>query len=138
MLLFIFGYFLLFCTLSRPKNKPFKKNEKSTWRYPNFTQFYQESWSYAILFLRFGVWRMQLLLFILGYFLRFYPPYNPKNENFKTIILHRCTKNHDHMLYCSWDMVRDRSNFFSFWAFFLPFYPPNSLKNQNFKKIKKK
>ena len=32
------------------------------------------------------------------------------------IILHNCTKNHDHMLYCSWDMVRDECNcYFSFW-----------------------
>ena len=26
------------------------------------------------------------------------------------IILHKCTKNHDHMLYCSSDMVCDRCN----------------------------
>ena len=39
----------------------------------------------------------------------FYPPDSPKNENFKKmkrapgdiIILHKCTKNHDHMLNCS-------------------------------------
>ena len=33
------------------------------------------------------------------------PPNRPKNERFKVpgdiIILHNCTKNHDHMLYCS-------------------------------------
>ena len=42
-------------------------------------------------------------------FLPFYPPSSPKNENFKTmkktpgdiIILHKCNKNHDHMLYRS-------------------------------------
>ena len=55
------------------------------------------------------------------------------------IILHNCTKNHDHMLYCSWDMAHDRcSYYFSFWAYFLPFHPPNSPKIQNFKKMKKK
>ena len=105
------------------------------------------------------------------------------------IILHNCTKNHYHMLYCSWDrcvtdvivifhfglcfcpftiliawivkiknhftqvyqkswsyvtlfldMVRDRCNYFSFWAIFCHPYPPptpNSPKNQNFKKTKK-
>ena len=39
------------------------------------------------------------------------------------IILHKCTKNYDHMLYCSWDMVHDRWGlfFFSFWVFFFPF-----------------
>ena len=27
------------------------------------------------------------------------------------IILYKCTKNHDHMLYCSWDMARDECNY---------------------------
>ena len=36
------------------------------------------------------------------------------------IILHKRTKNH-HMQYCSWDMVHDRCNYFSFWAIFCPF-----------------
>ena len=40
------------------------------------------------------------------------------------IILQKCTKNRDHMLYCSWDTVRDRCNcYFSFWAIFCPFTP---------------
>ena len=79
----------------------------------------------------------------------FYPftPLNcPKNENFtkmkKTpgdvIILHKCTKNRDHMEYCSWDMMRDRSNcYFSVWAIFCPFTPLTCPKNENFKKTKK-
>ena len=38
------------------------------------------------------------------------------------IILHKCTKNHDHMPHCSWDMARDIYNcYFSFWAIFCPF-----------------
>ena len=36
------------------------------------------------------------------------------------IILHKCTKKHDHMLYCSWDTVHDRCHYFSFWAIFCP------------------
>ena len=40
------------------------------------------------------------------------------------IILHNCTKNHDHMVYCSWDMAHDRCNYYS-------------PKTQNFKKMKK-
>ena len=52
---------------------------------------------------------------ILGHFLAFYPPNSQKNQNFKKmkkvpghiIILHMCTKSDDHMIYCSWDMVRD-------------------------------
>ena len=53
------------------------------------------------------------------------------------IIWHKYTKNHDHMLYSSWDMARDRCNFFSFWPIFCPFCPPNSPKNQNLIKKKK-
>ena len=74
------------------------------------------------------------MFFILGTFLPFYPPKSPKNKNFKKkekkktsgdiIILHKCTKNLDYMLYCSWDMVCDRCNCcFSFWATFFPFTP---------------
>ena len=51
------------------------------------------------------------------------------------IILHKRTKNHDHVLYCSWDMVRDRCNYFNF-GLFLNRLPPNSPKNQNKKKLK--
>ena len=60
-------------------------------------------------------------------FCPFNPPNSPKNNNFKKlktppgyiIILHLCTKNHDHMLYCSWDMVHDKCNcYFPFWPIF--------------------
>ena len=38
------------------------------------------------------------------------------------IILSKCTKNHGHMPYSSWDMAHDLCNFyFSFWAIFCPF-----------------
>ena len=44
---------------------------------------------------------------ILGHFLPFYPPNNPKNQNFEEvkktpgdiIILHKCTINDSHMMY---------------------------------------
>ena len=44
-----------------------------------------------------------------GQFFAYLPPKNPKNQNFEKIkkapgdiiILHKCTKNHDHMLYFS-------------------------------------
>ena len=46
--------------------------------------------------------------FHFGQFFAHLPPKNPKNQNFEKIkkmpgdiILHKCTKNHDHMLYCS-------------------------------------
>ena len=70
----------------------------------------------------------------------FTPLTAPKNENFKTmkkrlgdIILHKSTKNHDHMLHCSWDMACVGCNcYFPFWAVFSPFAPLNSPKNENF------
>ena len=53
------------------------------------------------------------------------------------IIFHKCTKNHDYMLHCSWDMLCDRRNFnFSLWAIFCPF-ASNSPKNKLFLKKKK-
>ena len=85
--------------------------------------------SYDLWFLRYEAWQTNFLV-ILNRFLPFYN--NPKNHNFEKlknapgdiIILHKCTKNHDYMLYCSWDMARDRCNFyFSFWAIFCPFTP---------------
>ena len=84
------------------------------------------------------------MFFILGYFLPFYLPNSPKNHNLEKvkkspgyiIILHMCTKNHDHMLHCSWDMVRDGCNYFSFWAIFRPFSPPKALKIEILQKWK--
>ena len=54
------------------------------------------------------------------------------------IILHKYTKNHDHMLYCSRHMTRDRCNcYFSFWALFCPFTPITDRKTKISGKIKK-
>ena len=80
-------------------------------------------------------------------FLPFYLPNSQKNQNFEKkmerkpgdiIILHMCTTNYDHMMYGSWDKVRDRCKLlFLFLGYFLHFYLPNSPKNQNFEKMKK-
>ena len=63
-----------------------------------------------------------------GLFLALLPPLPPSNnlksKNFEKmkkapediIILHKSTKNHDHMLYCSLDMARNGLNYCSFWA----------------------
>ena len=51
------------------------------------------------------------------------------------IILRICTINDNHMMYGSWDMERDRHNFFVILDHFLHFYPPNNPKNQNFEKL---
>ena len=56
----------------------------------------------------------------------FYPPDNPENQNFEkmkkasgdVITLHMCTKNHNHMMYASWDMECNRQ-FLHFGPFLL-------------------
>ena len=87
-----------------------------------------------------------IAIFILGYTFPFYPSNSPKNENFKTmkknpgniIILHKCTKNHDQMLYCSWDMACVGCNCdFSFWAICSSFTPLTAPQNRNLNKMKK-
>ena len=64
------------------------------------------------------------------------------------IILHKCIKNHDHMLDSFWDIMYIGCFFFSNLDYFLPFYTPkpplpppapaNDPKNQKFLKIWKK
>ena len=101
--------------------------------------------SYYVWFLRYGARRTEFFV-ILDHFLPFYPPNNPKNQNFEKmkkmsgdiIILHTCTKNYDQMMYGSWDMVHDRCNcYFSFWAIFCPFTPLTAQKIKILKKWKK-
>ena len=72
----------------------------------------------------YGSWDMKFnnrrnFLVIFGNFLPFYSPNTLKNENIRNekkktpgdiIILHKCTKNHDNLLYCSRDMAHDRCN----------------------------
>ena len=79
-----------------------------------------------------------VIIFHFGPLFTLLPPNCPKNEDFQkmkktpgdAIILHKWTKNHDHMLYCFWDMVHDRYNLYFFILdYFLAFYPHNSLKN---------
>ena len=59
-----------FNPLNNLTNQNFEKLKKSSWWYYHFTQVYWKSWSYAILFLRYGAWQMSLF-FILGPFLPF-------------------------------------------------------------------
>ena len=121
------------------KKSIFKKNEKNAWRYYHFTQVYQKSWSYAMLYCSWGMTRDGLLFFILSYFfcpftllpltVRKIKKKNVRKKPGHVIILHKCTKNHDRMLYCSWDMAHDGCNcYFLLWTIFCPFTPPNSPK----------
>ena len=101
---------------------------------------YHKWQSYDVWFLRYGAWRTELFVILDHFFLPFYLPKKPKKSQAPgdIIILHKCTKNHDHMLYCSWDIACDRCKLLFFiLGFYLPFYPSNRSKNQNFKKWKK-
>ena len=64
---------------------------------------------------------------------------NWKKKTWRYCHLHKCTKNHDHMLYCSLDVAHNRFNwYFLFWAIFCPFTPfPNSPKKSKFWKNEK-
>ena len=143
---FSFGHFFPPFTppLTAQKIKKFKKNEKKPWRYNHLTQVYQKLWSRALLFLR---WRMtDVIIFHFGPFLPFYPHNGPKNENFKKmkktlgdiIILHNRTKNHDRMLYCSWDMACDGCNCYFYFGLLLAIYPPPTAEKIKIPKERKK
>ena len=153
--IFHLGYFLPFYPSNSLKKENFKKNEKNknkkikinppkttttttiAWRYHHFTQVYQKSWSYAILFLRYMVCDGCNCYF------SFWAIFCPFTTLTAPKIKIKKKKNH---LEISWSyailflryMVCDGcSCYFSFWAIFLPFYK-NSPKNQNFKKKKQK
>ena len=95
----------------------------------------------------YGSWnieRNRQFFVILDHFLPFSHPKNLKNfEKMRKkagdiIILDMCTKNHDHMLYCFWDMPCDECNFhFLFWAIFGLFTSLTTLIIKIFKKWKK-
>ena len=124
--------FCPFTPITTQKFKILKKWKKISWRYCHFTHVYHKWQSYDVWFLRYRA-RWTEFLVILDHFLPFYPLKNLKNQNFKkmkkmpgdNIFLQKCTKNHNHMVWCSWDIGHDGCNcYFSLWAIFCPFTPP--------------
>ena len=108
-----FGLFFASLAHSQPKKSKFWENERNTWRYCHFTQVYQKWQTY-------DGWSLDMkrnrhnFFVILDHCLPLSPTNNPKNQDFQIlktlaviIILHDCTKNHDHMLYCSWDVAQN-------------------------------
>ena len=62
---------------------------------------------------------------------------NWKKTHGDIIILHKCTKSHDHMIYCSLAMACNRFNgYFLFRAIFFPFASVTAQKIKIFKKLK--
>ena len=148
-----FGPFFALLPHKNPKKQNFEKmkknKQKNTWIYYHFTHVYRKWKSYDVWFLRYGAWRTEFFV-ISDNFLPFYPAKNPKTKILKKwkkleisgdiILLHKSTKNYDHMPYCFsfWDMEHDRCNwYFSFWAIFCPF-PPSHHEKWKFQKNEKK
>ena len=105
------GHFLPFHPNKKTKQKQKLEKMKKHIQYHHFKHLYQKSWSKFL-----------------------------KNEKLpgEIIILHKCTKNHDPMLYCPWDMACDGCNsYFSFWAICCHFTPQTTQNTKISKKIKK-
>ena len=127
-----------------PENQNFEITKKTPEVYFHFTNVYHKWQSYDLRFLRYGVQRTKLFV-ILDRFLPFYPPNNPKNQNFERmkkaagdiIILHRCTINDNHMMHGSWNIERGGQNFLSFWTTCCPSTLPATQKIKIFKYSKK-
>ena len=102
----VLDHFLPFYPPKNLKNQNFEKMKKLLDIV--ILHVYQKSQSYNVQFLRYRVIRTEFFV-ILGHFLALYPSNNPENQNFEkmkkapgdVIILHMCTKNHDHMTYVS-------------------------------------
>ena len=106
-------------------NKPEKQNlEKSTWRYHHFTLVCH---------------KWQSFFCHLVPFLPFYPLNSLKNEMYQKT---KCTKSHDHRLYCSSDMAHDECNcyfpFLVIWVKLFSLTPPSSPLTAQKMKISKK
>ena len=105
-----------------------KKNKEKHLEISYFTPVYQKSWWYDLQFLRYRVCETEIgyykWFFVLLHHLK-----NLENHNFEKmkkiasdiIILHMCTKNHNHMMYASWKMECNRHKFLSFWTIFCRF-----------------
>ena len=114
------GLFFALIPPNQPKKSKFWKTEKSNQRYNHFTHMSHKWHSYDVWFLRYEAWQTKFFV-SLDCFFPFYPSNNQKNQNFEKlkknpgdiIILHKCPKNHDHMLYYSWDMARNGWNCYS-------------------------
>ena len=116
----ILDHFLPFYPPNNPENQNFEKIKKTP---GDIILLHKCTIKTIIWCMVLEIWSAtdRIFFVILGHFLPFYPPNSPY---VRFIILHKCSKNHDHMLYCSWDMAHDGCNFyFPFWAIFCPFTP---------------
>ena len=110
------SFWTIFCLFTTLKTQNIKvlKNENNAWRYYDFTHVHHKSQSYDVWFLRYWARQMELFV-ILDHFFLIYPLKTQKIKISKK--WKKCPKNYNHMLYCSWDMARDRCN-----CYFSSFY----------------
>ena len=124
----ILDHFLLFYSPNNLKNQHFKKMKKT---HGNMIILHRCTINdnYIMCVSKYGAWRTEFLSFW-----AIFCPFNylitrnvkilklKKKTHSDIIILHKCTKNHNNMLHCSWDMARNGCNcYFSFWAILCPF-----------------
>ena len=134
-----FSFWTIFCPFippsrpKNPKNQNFAKMQrKNACRYHHFTQVYHKWQSHDIWwFLRYEA--QQIFLSFWAIFcpftqlttqkIKILKKWKKKKKHLEVSLFYTSgTKNHDHMLYCSWDMGHDRCNFYiSFWIIFYPF-----------------
>ena len=110
----ILGHFLPFYPTNNPKNQNFEKMKKTT---GDIIILYTCIKNHDHMYTIPEIWHMTDVIYIsyFGPFSAILPPKSPKKQNFKKwkktpgdiIILQMCTKNYDHMMYGSWDMVWD-------------------------------
>ena len=139
----ILGRFLPFYPTNNPKNQNLEKMKKTpgdiilqmctindnhmmygSWDMEHARQKFLSFWTIFCPFTLLTTWKIKIL---------------KKGTPGDIIILHKRTKNHDHMLHCSWDRMRDGCDFyFSFWAIFCHFTPITTKKIKIKKKREKK
>ena len=113
----------------QPRKSTFWKNEKHAWRYYHFTQVYHKWQSYDLWFLRCEAQQTKFFV-IWAIFCPFTPVTAWKikilkkwNERLEILSFYTSVSKIRIMLYCSWDMARDKCNcYFSVWTF-CPFTP---------------
>ena len=144
------SFWTIFCPFTPPPYGPRKSKFWKNWKkylkisLYHVTNVYHKWQSYDVWFMRHGVQQTYFFV-ILDCFLPFYPPNNPKSQNFEKmkrepgdiIFWHRCTINGNHVMFGSWDTKRDRQNFLSFWTIFCPFTLLRTRKIEILKKWKK-
>ena len=136
-----FGSFFALLPHYWPQKLKPGKNIKKPWRYYPFTRKWKVNEDQRCMVREIKGRSDRVLLF----WAIFYPPDNPKNQNFEKttqipqdIILHLCTTNDNYMMYGSWDMECNRQNFLSFWTIFYDFAPLTTCKIKIFWKNEKK